>query len=152
MGSLMPLSALIGRRVYLDANIYIYAFELVEAKQEACSALFNYLDHDANRLIGSELLIPELLSKPMELNNQDLVDSYWDFLESEDLDLLPLSKDMHLQAAELRAKYKLKAVDALHLATAIIMNCSAFVSDDAKLKRVTEIAVINLEQIAQSLE
>jgi hypothetical protein len=41
------------------------------------------------------------------------------------------------RAAELRARYNLRTPDALQVATALVRRCEAFLTNDARLKRVT---------------
>ena len=50
-------------------------------------------------------------------------------------------------AADFRAKYNLKLPDALQIATAIVSNCEAFLTNDTKLKRVTELQVLVIEEL-----
>lgn len=50
-------------------------------------------------------------------------------------------------AASLRARYQLKTPDALDVATAIEMGCDAFLTNDAGIKRVTELHVLILNEI-----
>ncbi len=47
-------------------------------------------------------------------------------------------------AAELRAKYQIRTPDALQLASALTASCDAFLTNDAKLQRVTEVRVLVL--------
>ena len=51
-------------------------------------------------------------------------------------------------AARLRAKYpSLKSIDALQLAAAIKGQCEVFMTNDRRLKQVSEIRVILLEEL-----
>jgi predicted nucleic acid-binding protein len=45
----------------------------------------------------------------------------------------------------LRARYNLRTPDALQVATALVRRCEAFLTNDARLKRVTEIRVLTLD-------
>ncbi|MGH9838318.1 MAG: type II toxin-antitoxin system VapC family toxin [Blastocatellia bacterium] len=51
------------------------------------------------------------------------------------------------QAAELRARYKLKLADSIQIAAAIAAGCDAFLTNDAALKRVSEITVLVLDEL-----
>jgi predicted nucleic acid-binding protein len=60
--------------------------------------------------------------------------------------------DINLEAAEisssLRAKYQsLKSFDALQLASAISNNCKVFVTNDKRLKTITEINVLTMDDL-----
>ena len=55
------------------------------------------------------------------------------------------TRDVVERAAELRAKYRLKMMDALHVASAIVNRADLFLSNDDDLRRVTEIKVLLLK-------
>ena len=46
-----------------------------------------------------------------------------------------------VQSTELRAHYRFKTPDAIHLAAAIVSDCSLFLTHDYRLRRCTEIAI-----------
>lgn len=57
-------------------------------------------------------------------------------------ELIPISRESLEKAADLRAKYSwLKTPDAIHLAAAIESGCDAFLTNDRRLERCTEIKV-----------
>ncbi|MBK9715381.1 MAG: PIN domain-containing protein [Kouleothrix sp.] len=51
------------------------------------------------------------------------------------------------QAAELRASYGLRTPDALQIAAALAAGCTAFLTNDARLQRVTELRVLVLDEL-----
>jgi len=51
------------------------------------------------------------------------------------------------QAAELRARYNLKLADSFQIAAAIAAGCDAFLTNDAALKRVSEITILVLDEL-----
>jgi predicted nucleic acid-binding protein len=51
----------------------------------------------------------------------------------------------------LRARYNLRTPDALHVATRIDATCDAFLTNDAGIKRVIEIAVLVLDELELDL-
>jgi predicted nucleic acid-binding protein len=63
------------------------------------------------------------------------------------LSLVPVSDTIAKRAARLRADYNLRTPDALHMATAIESGCEAFLTNDLKLARITEIRIIILSSI-----
>jgi len=52
------------------------------------------------------------------------------------------------RAADLRARYNLRTPDAIHIATAIVAGCDAFLTNDLALRRVTELRVLTLSTLA----
>ena len=70
------------------------------------------------------------------------------FLPSGSFAVWDLSRDVVEKAAELRAKYRIKMLDALHIATAIVSQADLFVCNDLGLRRVTEIKILLLSDYA----
>lgn len=56
----------------------------------------------------------------------------------------PITAEVGQQAAELRVLYNLKLPDALQIAVAMTAGCEAFLTNDARLKRVSELRLLVL--------
>jgi predicted nucleic acid-binding protein len=54
-----------------------------------------------------------------------------------------------VQAAELRARYKLSLIDALQIAAALGAGCDGFLTNDKDLKRVGTLNVLVLSELEQ---
>jgi predicted nucleic acid-binding protein len=80
--------------------------------------------------VGSVLLVPELLSKPLRDEDAAAVTTLSGFLAR--LDLRPADQAVTSLAAVLGAQYKLRAPDATHLATAISMGANRFITNNSK--------------------
>ena len=63
------------------------------------------------------------------------------FFQSPDVRVLALTAGVCDRAARLRAKYRFKTPDAIHLAAAIEHGCDRFLTNDVKLQRCSEIVV-----------
>jgi predicted nucleic acid-binding protein len=81
-------------------------------------------------LIGSVLLLPELLSKPTRLGLEPEVRALLECLSK--LELLPIDASTASLAVDFGAAYKLKAPDAIHLASAVMGGSDAFVTNNAR--------------------
>jgi predicted nucleic acid-binding protein len=92
--------------------------------------------------VGSTLLLPELLSKPLRDEDAATVTTLSGFLAR--LDLRPVDQAIAARAAVLGAQYKLHAPDATHLATAIRMGAQRFITNNSKDfgKSIAEIDVV----------
>ena len=132
----------IGKRIYLDANIYIYAFELVESFQESVTQLFQQIESDNLEVFASDLILTEILPKPIRDERKDIAEKYLQYLQhSPSIHLVRVSQEVIEASVRLRAKYNLRSMDALHLATAITHQCESFITNDHKLEKVSEIRV-----------
>lgn len=80
--------------------------------------------------IGSTLLLPEVLSWPIREGANDALLALHDLLAR--LELYPLDRATAQLATGLGASYRLRAADAVHLATAIAMGADRFVTNNRK--------------------
>ena len=91
--------------------------------------------------VGSVLLVPELLSKPLRDGDSAAVTVLSGFLAR--LDLRTADQAVAARAAVLGAQYKLRAPDATHLATAVRMGARRFITNNSRdfSKSIREIEV-----------
>ena len=80
--------------------------------------------------IGSVVLLPEVLAKPVRAGATDQVAELAGLLSR--LDLLSADAPTAEIAASLAATYRLRAVDAFHLATAVLAGADRFLTDNRK--------------------
>lgn len=92
--------------------------------------------------IGSLLLLPEVLSKPQREQRAHDLDALTTLLAK--LDLRPVDHGVASLATHVAAKYKLKAADAVHLATAIAAGAQRFITNNQRdfRKEIDEIEVV----------
>jgi predicted nucleic acid-binding protein len=124
------------KRIYLDANIFVEAFEGSGGNKVKIIDLL--AGNDGSRpiyLFTSELTLAEVLVHPILNNNSDLVQSYDNVLNnSAILRACPIDQAVLRHAAYLRSQYiSLKLPDAIHLSTAMSMRCTHFLSADKRL-------------------
>ena len=111
-----------------DADVLIYAASPGHELGRRVRALFA-VDGDAEPVgVGSVLLLPELLRKPMRDGSRDEVESLASLLSR--LDLRPVDQFTAELAVVLGATYRLRAVDAVHLATAIAAGADRFITNN----------------------
>ena len=133
--------------IALDTSCFIYHIELKPKYIELARIIFEeLLPAGKVKTISSILIITEILTKPYALNRSDLAIDYKDLiLGFPNLTLFTPDAQICNHAALLRAKYNLHTPDAIHIATAIDQNASAILTNDAKWKRIREIAVLVLD-------
>ena len=78
--------------------------------------------------IGSVLLVPEVLTKPLRTDSADELETLAGLLSR--LDLRPVDEATARLAAALGASYGLRAADAVHLATAVQAGADRFVTNN----------------------
>jgi predicted nucleic acid-binding protein len=97
---------------------------------------------------ASVLTLTEVLMKPIQAKNSNLQKEYRDLLlNTQNVSTIAVDSIIAIKAAELWAAYNLKTPDALHVASAIVSGCDAFLTNDSGIKRVTEIKVLILDEL-----
>jgi predicted nucleic acid-binding protein len=91
--------------------------------------------------VGSVLLIPELLTKPMRDSAETELDALAALLAR--LELRPTDRATAELAAVLGASYRLRAADAVHLATAVAAGAERFITNNKSdfVKTIIEINI-----------
>ena len=113
-----------------DADVLIYA---ASPEHELGSRVRSLIPDgteidDEVELIGSIVLVPELLSQPLRLGRQNEVDALLRLLSR--IELRPVDDTVGWLAGSLGAHYKLRAADSLHLATAVNAGADRFITND----------------------
>lgn len=140
------LKDLVGSKVYLDTNIFIYALEGFDLYRSLLIDLFEKIDRKSILAFSSELSLAEALVKPYQLKNEALEKKYEAFIQdSESITLIPIHRDLLKKAAQLRSTLQLKLPDAIHLATALLCNCQFILSNDQDLLKLQQIPTFSLD-------
>ncbi len=137
----------LGTRVYLDANVFIYAMEDFPDQGPRVRSLFGALREQGAMAVTAELTLSEILPKPLRDGRMDIAAQYQARLEhTAGLLLAPVDRAVCLRAAVERARHGLRTIDALHLATAIEQRCSSLVTNDRGFERVASLRVVILDR------
>ena len=134
-----------GKRIYFDANIFIYLLEHhPDLGEVGLSSGRSAIDKDLDCYSG-ELVRAELLVKALKDNNARAVQAVKDlFTNDTRIELLPHTKTAFISAAHLRANYKIKLPDALHIATAVENHMDVFLTNDREIPAMREITILQL--------
>ncbi len=116
------------KRVLLDTSLWIYHFESHPMFGAAAGRILGDLEAGRFTAIASELLLLELTVLPLRQGRQDIADQYELLLSHfPNLELVPLSRGILLEASALRAAHGLRTPDAIHIATEVRAGASAIV-------------------------
>ncbi len=135
-----------------DADVLIYAAVRDHQLGRRVRAMFpveSTVTSGAVAGIGSVLLIPELLSKPMRDGSQDELDALAALLAR--IDLRPIDEALAELATSLGAAHRLRAADAVHLATAVTAGADRFITNNSSdfTKTITEIDVTYPDELPE---
>ena len=137
------------KRVLIDTSVWIYHFEKHPRFGAAAGQVIANLEAGKFRGIASELTLLELTVRPLQLGRQDAADDYELLLSYfPNLQLEPISRGILLDAAALRARYRLRTPDAILLATGIQSSATAAVTNDKSWRSVSGIETVVLSDLA----
>ena len=124
-----------------DADVLIYAAAPGHPLGRRVAALFRAAAPGTTAGIGSVLLLPEVLGKPLRHGSTDEIRALAGLLAR--LDLRPVDRATAERATALASRYRLKTVDATHLATAVGMGADRFITNNRRDfgAKITEIDV-----------
>jgi predicted nucleic acid-binding protein len=124
-------------RLYVDTNIFIYAFENRDALAEKLLELIS-LNEGRERpfLAMSELVLAELMVAPLKASNATPVELYDNIsIGNAFVSVAAITRDVLWHAAQLRSQVaSLRLPDAIHLSTAMLLQCTHFLTADTRLK------------------
>jgi uncharacterized protein len=127
--------------VYLDTNCVIYFVELNPTWWPKVTTKLAGLRAAGHELAVSDLTRAKCLVGPYVSGDATVLASYQAFFADPAIKVLLLTKAVCERAARLRADYRFKLPDALHLAAAIAHGCGLFLTSDAKLAKCKDIIV-----------
>lgn len=108
-----------------DADVVIHAAGVSTFRARSLAAITASRDR-----IGSVVLLPEVLIKPMRAGGSDEAGRVAEILAS--FTLKPVDEEVAVAAVTLGAKYRLKTPDAIHLATAVVWGAERFYTNNTK--------------------
>ena len=137
-----------GDLVYVDAQIVIYTIDLHPTYAPICAELWEGVKIGAVTAVSSELVLLETLVGPLRSGDADLAADRQAIWRQANTSLLPISREVLLEAARLRAIIPaLKTPDAIHAATAILHGCALFISNDMGFRNVPSLPLVLLDDL-----
>jgi len=135
-------------KLYLDSAPVIYYVQGVEPFFPVVDRVFQQIELGVLAALTSPVTLGECLVLPFRTGDTALQQSFVDLLTiTEGISLLNIDVIVGQRAADVRARYGLKLPDALQIATALEAGCQAFLTNDAQLKRVTELKVLVISEL-----
>jgi predicted nucleic acid-binding protein len=138
-----------GKRVYMDANVFVYAIE-GNAIFPELARVFQAFGDGIFEIVTSELTLAEVLVKPIREQRHDVRQKFETILQtSQGMIVAPVSRLLLTEAAAIRAEQtNLKLPDAIHLSTALESRCHVFLTNDLRVKS----EALEVIQLSESLK
>lgn len=119
------------KRVLVDTSVWIYHFEQNPKLAAPAGRVIESLELGKFRGVASELTLLELTVRPLQLGRQDVADDYEILLGYfPNLEMQPISREVVLEAAALRARHRLRTPDAIQIATGVRYGATLAITND----------------------
>ena len=137
-----------GKIIGLDTMIFIYHFEANQIYSPLTFSIFESLEKGNFNAITSILTLLEILVKPKRESNLILTERYKILLETfPNLQVKILDENIADIASSLRANYNINTPDAIQIATSLEAKADILITNDATLKKISEIKVLLLSEM-----
>ena len=124
----------------LDTSVFIYHLEAHPDYQPLTQELLAGVENGQWKAVTSTVTVMELTVRPWQLDRPAVAREYEALLAHfPNLVLADVTRDVARQAAQLRARYRVRPADALQVATALIHGATAFVTNDSFLTRLASV-------------
>lgn len=133
-------------KVFLDTSPLIYLLDNDTNFGDKTNKILSALARDNNKFVSSVITCTEYLVIPYRTNNQPLIEAFWELAADCGMVLYPITKEIALKAADIRAEYGFKTMDSLQLAVACTAGCQLFLTNDKQLRRFAEISCVTVEE------
>lgn len=135
--------------VFLDTSPIIYLIENNRTYCQSVSSLMAKMVRQNAGFVTSVISVAEFGVKPKRINNLDMIDELDELITVFEIHVREITRSIADLSSTIRAKYpSIKNFDALQIAAAIDANCTLFLTNDKKLKTVTELNVSIVEELA----
>ena len=136
------------KKLVVDTAPFIYYMENNNKYGAILDKLFELSENGIINIFTSSITLLEILVKPYELKNYELIKSYETIFENAyGIELISVNKELSRLAAKLRAQYKIKTPDAIQLALCNYTNTKYFLTNDKRLKSVKEIDILIIDEL-----
>lgn len=133
-------------RVGLDSVVFIYGFEGAANYAKLARLVLDGIASGIFTGVTSTLTLMELTVRPHQLRRLDLVADYEFYVSNlPNLTVAEVSTPTARRAAELRAAHRLAPVDAVQIAACLERQATVFITNDRRLRRVSEIEILMLD-------
>ncbi len=136
------------RSVFIDTAPIIYYIEAHPQYGLLVKDIVMAFQSGRLNAFSSVITLVEVLPKPIEAGNEALAKQFSEFLMAgKNISMMEITSGIAESAGKIRGRYPfLRTMDALQVAASLEAHADAFITNDAKLKRISEIKVIVLKE------
>ena len=119
--------------IWGSARLFIYSFEDHPAYADRVVELRRRMIERGDRLFTSALAVGEILVKPAEAGDRELLERYREVFRSPAITVIPFDLPTAECYARIRADRTIARPDAIHLACAASRDINLFITNDKRL-------------------
>ena len=139
-----------GAVVAIDTSAFIYYVEASPIYGDVLRPFFTALAQGEFRAVTSIITLMELVVQPLRVEAPHVADDYeLLLLNYPNLTTIGVDRFVARRAAELRARYRLRPADSLHVATAFESGATLFVTNDRTLSRIHGIEILQIDAFVE---
>lgn len=127
-------------KVFLDTSPLIYLLDDDANFGEKTKIILSSLSEQEVTFVTSVITCTEYLVVPYRKGNRLRIEAFWELIADCPIILYPITQQVAMKAAEIRAQYQFKTMDSLQLAVACLEGCSMFLTNDKQLCQFGEIS------------
>lgn len=135
MGKLKDI--LKGKRVYFDANIFIYILEGNPSLTTVINDLRDLIFQGDITVTSCDLIYTEILPFHARKKDYNAIEHIIEFISK--FEISPITKQVFIHAGILRGETGMKTPDALHVVSAIQNSSEVFLTNDTGIKTPSNI-------------
>jgi predicted nucleic acid-binding protein len=134
--------------VFIDTAPIIYYIEAHPQYGPLVSDIVKAFQSGKLMAFSSVITLAEVLPKPIEAGNETLARKFSSFLKAgKNISMLEITADIAELAGKFRGRYTfLRTMDAIQIAASLEAKAAAFITNDSKLKNVSDIKVLLLNE------
>lgn len=139
---------LVGRRLYLDANVFIYFLDGDNPFFQSAAKLLNAAAEEIFSAVTGDAAVAEVMVGAYRAGNPYAISRFRNFFNKEGfVECRPHDSTCFDTAAMLRGTTGVPLIDALHLATAKQSGCDGLVTGDLRMKPALGLPIVNLRAL-----
>ncbi len=137
------------RRIYFDANIFIYTVEQHRDYAPLLTRIFEEIGSNAQRVVTSELSLAECLVGARKAHSLELEAIYEELLAPGDMILpAPVDRGILRAAARYAGDAGMRLPDAIHVVTAVAFECEIFLTNDRRIVTPDSMRLLLLDALS----
>lgn len=125
------------RRIFWDTMLFVYWFDQDPRYMKRVGEIYRSMVNRGDTLLASSVILGEVIVGPYKASSFSGIERVKKFFASSEIVLLPYPTEAARIFAKLRAIDGVKAMDALHLATAAQAGIDLFLTSDRRLHRLS---------------